>query len=247
MTRSTPHRALPLLSALLLATTACGDGAASDAPGGATSDLTASLLETAPRSSLPSGQEAAELDFSQLGYDAGSPDAPIQVVEFSDFGCGYCARFHNEVFPTLEREYIESGKVEWKYVPMILGMFGANAEVAARAGECAGEQDGFPAMRDALFERQAEWKRADDPRPVLDGFAREQGLDLQRFGQCIDEDWRGDRVRAGTQLSRQSGVRGTPTFFVVGYGSIPGMLPLDVFRQVLDTVYADRTASGAER
>lgn len=245
MTKSLYRRAAPLLGALLLATSACGDGAASDAPGGATSDLTASLLETAPRA--PTGQEAPELDFSQLGYDSGDADAPIQVVEFSDFGCGYCARFHTEVFPALEREYIDAGKVEWKYVPMILGIFGANAEIAARAGECAGEQGGFPTMRDVLFERQSEWKRAAEPRAMFDRYAREQGLDLDRFGQCIDEDWRGDRVRAGTQLSRQSGVRGTPTFFVVGYGSIPGMLPLDVFRQVLDTAYAERTAGGAGR
>lgn len=243
-----PIRRMSFLAALLTLAAACGDGAASDGPPSETTDLTASLLDAAPevqqQARTPGG---GELDFTTLGYDSGSPDAPIQVVEFSDFGCGYCARFHEEVFPTLERDYIDAGKVEWKYVPMILGIFGANAELAARAGECAGEQDGFPAMRDRLFGSQAEWKRADDPQTHFDRYAREQNLDLERFGRCVDEDWRAERIATGTQLSRQSGVRGTPTFFVVGYGSIPGMLPLEVFREVLDTVYADRTAGGAGR
>ena len=184
------------------------------------------------------------MDLAALGFDAGTAGAPLQVVEFSDFGCGYCARFHAEVFPSLEKEFIQTGKVEWKYIPMILGMFGPNAELAAHVGECAGEQGHFPTMRDRLFAHQGDWKRADEPRLVFDELARAEGLDMDRYRRCVDEGWRAERIAGGTQLSRQAGVRGTPTFFVVGYGSIPGMLPLDVFRQVLDTAYAERTRAG---
>jgi protein-disulfide isomerase len=193
------------------------------------------------------GSRSGDLSLANLGFDSGAGDAPVQIVEFSDFGCGYCARFHDDVYPTLEREYVQSGKVAWKYVPMVLGIFGPNAEAAARAGECAGEQGRFPGMRDLLFEGQRDWKRADDTGPIFEGYARSASLDLDRFRRCVDEGWRDDRVVAGTRLSRQVGVRGTPTFFVVGYAPIPGALPLDLFRQVLDTVYAERTAgrSGA--
>ena len=112
---------------------------------------------------------------------------------------------------------------------------------AARAGECAGEQGRFPVMRDLLFERQPDWKSSDDPEPLLESYAEEVGLDVDRYRQCIDEGWRDERIRTGTQLSREVGVRGTPTFFVVGYAPIPGAIPLDLFRQVLDTVYVQAT------
>jgi protein-disulfide isomerase len=249
---------LALAAALVVA--GCGGADAGEGPADGTSDLSASLLDTggaaqsttgsvrAPSAGAPSAgapSAGGSLDPDELGFDSGDEDAPIQIVEFSDFGCGYCARFHNEVFPTLEREYIASGKVVWKYVPMVLGIFGANAELAAEVGECAGEQDRFAAMRDRLFADQAAWKRAGDARGVFDEFARREGLDEDRFAACLDDGQREARVAAGTRLSRQAGVRGTPTFFVVGYGSIPGMLPLEVFRELLDTVYAERTASGA--
>ena len=186
------------------------------------------------------GAGGQELDIASLGYNEGPSDAPVRVLEFSDFGCGYCRRFHEESYPVLVREYMDAGKVEWKYVPMILGMF-PNAMEAARAGECAGEQGEFPAMRDLLFERQPAWKQANDPEPLLDGYARELGLDADRFDQCVSEGWRDARIQAGTQLSRQVGVRGTPTFFVGGYAPIPGAIPLDLFRAALDTVYAEAT------
>ncbi len=176
------------------------------------------------------------LDIASLGYNEGPADAPVRVIEFSDFGCGYCRRFHMESYPTLVEEYMAEGKVEWKYIPMILGMF-PNALEAARAGECAGEQGAFPPMRDMLFDRQADWKRSDDPEPVLEGFARELDLDMNRFRQCVDEGWQDARIQAGTRLSQQAGVRGTPTFFVVGYAPIPGAIPLELFRSALDTVY----------
>jgi protein-disulfide isomerase len=178
------------------------------------------LESTQGMSTAPPGSGGAapdqSLDIASLGYNEGPADAPVRVLEFSDFGCGYCRRFHEESYPALVEEYMEAGKVEWKYVPIILGMF-PNAMEAARAGECAGEQGAFPRM---------------------EGYARELDLDVVRFRQCVNERWRDQRIQAGTQLSRQVGVRGTPTFFVVGYAPIPGAIPLDLFRAALDTVYA---------
>ena len=169
----------------------------------------------------------------------GEATAPLRVLEFSDFGCGYCRQFHMEVFPALEREYIATGKVQWKYVPMILGAFGPIAELAAQAGECALEQDAFPPMRDRLFIEQPQWKRASDPLAVFEGYARNLELDVPRWTRCVREDWRRDRIASGTAHALRSGVRGTPTFFIVGHGTIPGSLPLDLFRQVLDGALGD--------
>lgn len=215
---------------------ACGREEAST-PDPTTADLLSSDIaergQTQQRLSAP--QRPVSLD--DLGYDVGDPDAPVRLVEFSDFGCGYCRRFHQDVWPVLEREYVETGKVYWKYVPMVLGMF-PHAVEAAQAGECAGEQGRFRPMQDRLFADQGSWKNADEPMPPLEAIATDVGLDVGRWRSCIDEGRRNDRVATGTQLSREAGVRGTPTFFVVGYAPIPGALPLELFREVLDTAYA---------
>ena len=143
-----------------------------------------------------------------LGYNEGTADAPVRVLEFSDFGCGYCRQFHLESYPALFEEYMEEGKVEWKYVPMVSGMF-ENSLAATRAGECAGAS--------------------------LD-------LDMEGFDECVETGRRDERIRIGSRLFREVGGRGTPTFFVVGYAPIPGAIPLDLFRQVLDTVYVEAMA-----
>jgi len=197
-------------------------------------------MTRAPVAGAQAGGAAGQIDIDALGYNEGPADAPVRVLEFSDFGCGYCRRFHQESYPLLVQEYMDAGKVQWKYVPMVLGMF-PNAIEAARAGECAGEQGEFAVMRDLLFDRQSEWKQSDDPDTLMDRYAREVGLDTERFGQCVAEGWQDERIEDGTQLSRQVGVRGTPTFFVVGYAPIPGAIPLDLFRSALDTVYAEAT------
>ena len=221
-----------------------------DGPDGAPASIAApgADAEAEPRASTApgradgsSGAQSPDVDVSALGYTVGDPEAPLQVVEFSDFGCGYCKRFHTDVWPAIEERYVESGKIEWKHIPMILGIFGKNADEAAEAAECALEQDRFEAYEDRLFVDQSAWKGVADPFPVLERFAAEEGLDVDAWSACMASDRTVVRVEAGTKLSRQVGVRGTPTFFIVGVGAIPGLVPLETFQQVLDTVYAQAT------
>jgi predicted DsbA family dithiol-disulfide isomerase len=73
---------------------------------------------------------------------------------------------------------------------------------------------------------------------LLEGYARDSGLDVPRWRGCVQEERRGDRIASGTVLGLRSGVRGTPTFFVVGHGTIPGSVPLSLFRQILDQALA---------
>src|SRR5687768_15071652 len=97
------------------------------------------------------------VDLTGVGYDYGDPNAPVTVVEFSDFGCGYCAMFALETYPELERDYVDAGTVSWKQVPFITGMF-PNSVEAARTAECAAEQGAYPAMHDRLYAEQRTWK-----------------------------------------------------------------------------------------
>ena len=158
---------------------------------------------------------AQEIPLEELGFDFGSDDAPISVIEFSDYGCGYCRRFHTETFPTLMKDYIETGKVRWKYVTYVSGMF-ANGLPAALVAECAGEQGHFAPMSDLFFERQQDWNRLNDPLPVFKEIAREVGVDPDQLQTCLDEEHPKARIRSGIVSGRRLGLRGTPAFLANG-------------------------------
>jgi protein-disulfide isomerase len=242
---------LLVLTAALLA--ACSP-VEEEVPG--TEDVTRSLLSQ-PASDgrstpLATGPQAPaqgpEIPLSQVGLNRGSPEAPVKVLELSDYGCGYCRQFHEETFPTLLDEFIETGMVEWKFVPFITGMFD-NSLAATEAAECAIAQgsEPFEAMNARIWSDQAEWKRSGDPEPVLRDWASEAGLDMDAYDACVGRDERTDRIGASTALAREIGVRGTPTFVVLGYPPLQGALPLDVFQRVLATVHAESTNPAGDR
>lgn len=181
---------------------------------------------------LVTGRPAAsQKDLSTIGYARGSAAAPVTVVEFGDFGCGACRQFALEGYPALHAEFVATGRVRWVYVPLLLGVF-PNAREAARAGECAAEQDGFWPMHDLLFERQSEWKRPRNPAAVLQAYAARIQLDLARFRTCYREDHGRGRTRHNGRVARRNGVRATPTFFVNGK-RFEGAPPHALFRQLL--------------
>jgi len=238
--------ALSLLPLLM----ACGgDGEGVQAQLSETDTVLAAILESAaqsqgtpPRPTSPriSGEEQASqpLQIADMGYNLGSGDAPVKVLEISDFGCGYCRRFHEETFPSILEIYVEAGFLEWKFIPFVLGMF-PNGLQAATAGECAGEQDQFFPLQARLFAEQSGWRNSDDPYAFFSVLAAEEGLDVERFNSCIEGGWRDGHVRASIRLGQQVGVRGTPMFLIDGR-PLPGALPLDDFRAILDAALLQR-------
>jgi protein-disulfide isomerase len=170
------------------------------------------------------------------GYDRGSVMAAVTVLEFSDFGCPYCARFASQVYPQLAEEFVRTGRVRWKYVPFVMGMF-PNGDGAARAVECAAEQgrDAFARMHDRLFAFQDSWKSTGDAAGVFRSFAAATGLDVARFTACWGSDEPEARIHRANELADQLGVRATPTFFINGR-RVEGALPADQFRAVLQDV-----------
>jgi len=188
-----------------------------------------------------------EVDLDTLGFDRGQEGALVRVIEMSDYGCGYCRRFHQDTWPVLLRDFIESGKVEWKFIAFVTGMF-QNSPYATAAAECALEQGpaAFEAMNARLWEEQPAWKGSSDAAPLLRAWAVEQQLDMQRYDSCISQGRRAGRIAAANALTQQVGVRGTPTFFVVGYPPLQGALPTETFTQLLTLVHEDaqRRANG---
>jgi protein-disulfide isomerase len=246
---------------VLAALVACGGEDAP--PASSTSDASRGLLSSVrpdaqgeqkvPARETEAGRnDGPVVDVRLLGYDMGDTAAVVRVVEMSDYGCGYCRRFHEETWPAIQEQFIATGKVHWKFLPFVTGMF-EHSLVASEAGECALAQgdDAFQAMSPRIWEEQPAWKNASDPQAVLHDVADEAGLDATAWDACMDGHQRVERVRQATSLAQKIGVRGTPTFFVEGYPPLQGALPKETFTRILQMIYAqtltERGAAGGEQ
>lgn len=229
------------------ASTACGPGTDESADQLHADQLRAEPVESAqprtgraPSQSVPvsmlseqgtrSVAPAQEFELDEIGFDFGAEDAPVEVIEFSDYGCGYCRRFHTETFPTLMQEFVETGVVRWKYVTYASGMF-PNGFPAAYAAECAGEQGLFPQVSRALYERQPDWKGLRDPYAFFESLVVEAGVDREQFRACFQEERPKGRIRSGILSGARLGVRGTPSFMVQGRPLV-GAQPASVWRDI---------------
>jgi protein-disulfide isomerase len=163
----------------------------------------------------------------------GNPEALVTVIEFSDFQCPFCKQHVEETQPALDEEFVDSGKVMWVYKHFPLSIH-PQAPAAGAASECAAEQGKFWEMHDALFADQAVWS-VEEPNPAFIDMATELGLDVDAFTACIESGEMDERVTSDMSEGAPF-VQGTPTFIVLYNGQgqiIPGALPLDTFRQVL--------------
>jgi protein-disulfide isomerase len=178
------------------------------------------------------------------GRSKGRPNAPVTVYEMSDFQCPYCRSFALTTLPTLEREFVETGKVRFVYVNLPLPSLHPNALVAARVGLCAARQGKFWAMHDLLFQRQEAWGGQKDPGPYLLALGDTAGLNHGRLARCVAAATTTAEVRADSARAAASGASRTPTFYIEG-GLLEGAAPVEVFRTVLDSIYRSKTASQA--
>lgn len=186
----------------------------------------------AQRASAPRRVTLGTLDLTGVGHDAGSVTAPVVLIDFSDFGCPYCGEFTRETYPAIEREYVRTGKVFFKYVPFIVGMF-PHARESTRAVECVADQGLFWPMADHVYEAQRLWKGGGDPRALLMGIAGVVGADTSAVSRCYRDGRTDARTARANDIAATIGVRVTPSFIVNGR-PIQGALPLADFRRVID-------------
>lgn len=196
--------------------------------------------QPAPAHSGPRRVTLGDIDLTGIGYDRGSPNAPVVVIDFSDFGCPYCGQFTRQSYPAIEREYVSTGKVFFKYVPFIVGMFPHSAE-ATRAVECTAEQGRFWPMADHVYEAQKVWKSGGDPRLLLTAIAGVVGADTAAVSRCYSDRHTDARTARATDAANRLGVRVTPSF-IVNERPIEGALPLAEFRKVLDAALLVKSA-----
>jgi len=153
----------------------------------------------------------------------GNPDAPIVIVEYSDFTCGYCGRFARDTLTPLIEEFGDQVKLIYRDYPFLSAM----SYPAAMAAECADDQGKFWELHDAIFANQSGLSQ--DALFIL---ASDLGLDMDQFATCVDEETHRDEIVADAQSGSELGQLGTPAFFVNGR-FVSGAQPITVFREVI--------------
>ena len=171
-------------------------------------------------------QPVKRYDVPENGNPVYGPDsAPITIIEFSDYECPYCTRWHDEVFLRLREEYGNKVRVVYRDFPLL--SIHPESLPAALAADCANEQGAYWKYHDLLFSG------GELGRDTYLQYATQLGLNIEQFTQCIDTEKYKDEVMADYQYASDLGVRSTPTFFVNGI-AVVGAQPYDVFKQIID-------------
>ena len=175
----------------------------------------------------------------------GNENAKITLVEFSDFQCPFCARHVKNTLPRLEKEYIRTGKLKYVFRDFPIPQLHPQAPKVHEAANCAGRQNKYWEIHGIFFRN-----RISMPVPKLKEFARTLGLDMSKFGKCLDSGKEAAGVRRDQADGRKAFVRGTPTFFL-GYTApkgekfksvyrIIGAYPYSRFKAAIDSLLAKK-------
>ena len=155
----------------------------------------------------------------------GPEDAPVTIIEFSDYQCPYCESWYQQVYEQLLASY--PGQIRFVYRDLPLSMH-PEALPAAEAADCAGEQGDYWKYHDALFGGQYGLNRA-----AYEQYAADLGLDTQAFTACLDSHRYQDEIQADASDAAHVGINSTPTFVVNGRVLV-GALPFANFQAVID-------------
>ena len=174
----------------------------------------------------------------------GDSNAPVTIIEFSDFQCPFCGRHFKTTMPDIEREYIKTGKVKYVFRDFPLE-FHQYAPKASEAADCAGEQEKYWEMHDKLFEKQADLKVE-----KIKQYAAEIGLDSDTFDSCLDSGKYAGEIQKDVEDGKRAGVSGTPSFFIgksqkdkskeIKGKKIVGALPYQSFKQIIDQLLSEQ-------
>ena len=172
----------------------------------------------------------------------GNPNAPLTIVEFSDFQCPFCAKFHAQTLPLINENYIKTGKIKFIYRDFPITGIHPNALPAALASECADDQGKFWPYHDKIFQNQNQWKDLELTQVMIlfKQYASELKLNEDEFVACLDSGKYVDEVNSDYQDGQKYGIEGTPGFFIgndkIGYTKVSGAKPYPSFQIVFDEV-----------
>jgi protein-disulfide isomerase len=160
----------------------------------------------------------------------GSPDAPVEVIEYASLTCHHCATFHNEVLTQVKKELIDTGKVRLVYRDFPLDRMSLEAATLAR---CLPPERYFPVLS-LLFAKQEDWSHAKDPVEALARIGTLAGLSRPAYDACrADKALQDSIVQSRFEGEQKHGVESTPSF-VIGGKTYKGVLPLDEFKKAVE-------------
>lgn len=176
------------------------------------------------------------------GYVLGSATAPVEVIEFADFECPACGQYATLTEPDVRTRLVNTGQVRIRYIDYPLPMH-KNTWDASLAAACANDQGKFWELHDALFANQDRWntEATRRPRSVIADLAKGVGLDMKKYGECMDSEKHRPKIQSHLAEAERRQVRSTPTFVFNGV-MVPSALPYDKFKE-----FVERAKSAAPR
>ncbi len=179
---------------------------------------------------VPPDSNITRADLSRI---QGSANAPVWVVEVSDFQCPYCKQWHDQTYNAFLDLYVKTGKARLAYVNFPLASH-VHAWPAAESAMCAGAQGKFWPMHDALFATQTRWEAMSSPTSVFDSLAQANGLDMQRWRECVSSGRMKPLIAADHDRATRAGASATPSF-MIGDKILTGAQSLEDLRQAIDS------------
>jgi protein-disulfide isomerase len=186
----------------------------------------------------PAAQEEIRPENVSIELDGwpslGDQNAPVVMVEYSDFACPFCARFAQDTLPSIKRYFVDTGKVRFVYKDFVV----VGGDRAAEAAHCAAEQGKFWEYHDLLFANYAQDRERWSDVQVHRGYAERLGMDANLLAECFTERRHQEKVERSTQEAAQNGGQGTPYFLINGR-PISGAQPFSVFQSVINLALGD--------
>jgi protein-disulfide isomerase len=213
--------------------------------------------------SPPREQAGAALDTYQgtpVGFTAdglpfrGDPNAPLTLVEYSDYLCPFCARYFVQTLPALLEKYGRPGQVKFVFHDFPLASLHPTAPRGHAAAMCVAEQgpSRFWQMHDALFQAQPQWNRSPDPTTFLAEVAKKVGADMPAYERCLALGRKDAQVQQSVAVGQALGFNGTPSFQFVHHASgktytLVGAQPVEVFNRWIDALLAGQEPPQAQQ
>ncbi len=166
------------------------------------------LEKQVPPPPPPPPDENVNYEFPASGHAMGKADAPLVFVEYTDFECPFCQRYHLDAFEQVKKEWVDTGKMRYYSRDFPLD-FHPNARRAALAARCAGDQGKYWELRNTMI-RNADKLGGD----AIVGHAKDVGLDLKKFEACLGSDFYKPAIDKDIAEGNVAGVTGTPSFVV---------------------------------
>jgi len=198
---------------------------------GIVNGTTGGVIVNDPPANAGNANTGSAVDMESLiddDYVWGKDNAPVTIVEWSDYECPYCEAFYTQTEAQIMKNYVDTGKVKFVYRDFPLS-FHPQAQKAAEAAECAGEQGKYKEMHDTLFEKGVQ--------VGVTGFkqyAQDLGLDTGKFNTCLDTGAMAGEVAKDMADGQAVGIQGTPGFIINGK-LVSGAQPYQVFQQAIES------------